>query len=326
MPPIPAPRESGFTTSTPVPLYWCAYGPTGTRRLLVLHGGPGADHQYLLPQMLELARDHELVFYDQRGGGRSRTDDPAPITWQTHVDDLAAVARELGLTSPEIVGYSWGGLLALLYAISSRDAVASASTDSADSAASRFPLPASRLPFPVSPLPLPVSLLLIDSAPITRAYREQFEAEFNRRQQGPVIRQMRAELASSGLRERDPDAYKQRGFELSVAGYFADPARAHDLTPFRVVGRVQQSVWGSLGDFDLRPALARLELPALVVHGRQDPIPLASSQAIADALGTSVVVIDDCGHVPYVEQPQSLFDAAREFLTRTTPVQRGDAP
>ena len=252
--------------------------------------------------MLELASDYELVFYDQRGGGRSRTDDPAPITWQTHVDDLAAVARELGITPLEIVGYSWGGLLALLYAITAHDAA------------------------PVSAIARPESLVLIDPAPITRGYREQFESEFARRQQGPEIQRLRAELAASGLRERDPEAYKQRGFELSVAGYFADPARARDLTPFRVVGRVQQSVWGSLGDFDLRARIGQLDVPALVVHGRQDPIPLASSEAIADALGASVVVIDDCGHVPYVEQPQSLFDAVREFLTRTRPAQPGDAP
>src|SRR5689334_7785071 len=113
MPPIPPPRESGFTTTTPVPLYWCKYGAAGARKLLVLHGGPGADHQYLLPQMLDLARDHELVFYDQRGGGQSRTDDPAPITWRTHVDDAAALARELGFDHLEIVGYSWGGLLTM---------------------------------------------------------------------------------------------------------------------------------------------------------------------------------------------------------------------
>src|SRR5215216_4138507 len=78
---IPPPRASGFTTTTSVALYWCSYGIPGARRLLVLHGGPGADHRYLLPQMLELDDEHELVFYDQRGGGQSRTDDPTPITW-----------------------------------------------------------------------------------------------------------------------------------------------------------------------------------------------------------------------------------------------------
>jgi proline iminopeptidase len=115
-PSIPEPRASGFTTSTEVPLYWAAYGPTGGARAIVLHGGPGADHAYLLPQMLELARGRELLFYDQRGGGRSRTDARDPITWQTHVADLGAVLREFGDRSPAIVGYSWGGLLALLYA------------------------------------------------------------------------------------------------------------------------------------------------------------------------------------------------------------------
>jgi len=259
--------------------------------------------------MLALAEDYELVFYDQRGGGRSRTDDPTPITWQTHVEDLAAVVTELGFDRVEIVGYSWGGLLAMLYAVSAGASVPG----------SQFPVPGD------SRFPIPDSLVLIDPAPITRKHREQFEAEFSRRQQGPVIQQLRADLTNSGLRERDPDAYRQRGFELSVAGYFADPARAQDLTPFRVVGRVQQSVWGSLGDFDLEPALARVAIPALIVHGREDPIPLGSSEIAARALGARLVVLEHCGHVPYVEQPQSLFDAMREFLTHTTPEQRGDA-
>jgi len=300
MPPIPPPRASGFTTSTPVPLYWCTYGREGARRLLVLHGGPGADHQYLLPQMLDLASDHELIFYDQRGGGRSRTDDPAPITWETHADDLAAVVREQGLSPLEIVGYSWGGLLAMLYSLRAAGLI---ETQAATRPDSRFPIPD--------------SLALIDPAPTTRDYRAQFEAEFTRRQQGEAIQKLRSELAESGLRERDPDAYRQRGFELSVAGYFADPTRARDLTPFRVVGRVQQSVWASLGDFDLLPSLQQMKIPTLIVHGRQDPIPLASSEAAASAMGARLVVLEDCGHVPYVEQAPSLFDAMRQFLTTT---------
>ena len=292
--PIPPPREHGVTTTTPVPLYWCTYGQPGARRLLVLHGGPGADHQYLLPQMLDLANDYELVFYDQRGGGQSRTDDPAPITWRTHVEDAAALARELGFDHLEILGYSWGGLLAMLTAIEgARDAELA--------------------------LPPIKSLVLIDPAPVNRELRGEFEREFNARQQGPVIQGLRTELAESGLRERDPAAYKQRSFELSVAGYFADPTRAHDLTPFRVIGRVQQSVWGSLGDFDLRPALTTLEVPALVSHGRQDPIPLTSCESVAEALRARLVVLENCGHVPYVEQPQSLFDAVRQFLTDLSP-------
>jgi len=288
MPPIPAGRRDGFTATTPVPLFWVEYGEADAPPLLLLHGGPGASHDYLLPQMLELARDHRLLCYDQRGGGRSRHDDDrATITWRDQVADVGRVATELGATPLDLVGYSWGGLLALLYAV--------------EAAAGRAE-------------PRPVRLTLIEPAPVTRAFRDAFEQEFTRRQAGPAVVALRDELARSGLRERDPDAYRQRLFEVSVAGYFADPHRARDLTPFRVTGRVQQSIWSSLGDFDLVPALRDLHLPALVVHGRQDPIPLASSEAIARALGANFLVLEDCGHVPYVERAAELFPPLLAFL------------
>jgi proline iminopeptidase len=293
---IPPPQESGFTTTTPIPLYWCRYrppAPSSGPPILVLHGGPGAEHDYLLPQMLALRESgRDLVFYDQRGGGRSKTDDRAPITWHTQVDDLALLARELGLDGGEgvtLVGYSWGALLAMLFAI--------------EAAAGRV-------------TPAVARLGLIDPAPITRALRDRFEREFNARQAGPVVSRLREELAASGLRESDPDAYRQRAFELSVAGYFADPRRAHDLTPFRVVGRVMQSIWESLGDFDLtQPGmLDTVRAAALITHGRQDPIPLESSEAAAESLRCPLVVLEDCGHVPYVENPGPLFSAMNSFL------------
>jgi proline iminopeptidase len=294
VPPIPPPAASGHTTSTEVPLYWARYGAPGTPRLLVLHGGPGAHHDYLLPQMLELARlagGRELFFYDQRGGGRSRTDAREPITWQTHVGDAAAVLEEFGLDAPIIVGYSWGALLAMLYA-------AEAARDDS--------------------LPRPRALVLVDPAPLSRRHREVFEREFAKRGSSDVVQRLRAELAASGLRERDPEAYRQRNFELSVAGYFLDPHMARDLTPFRVSARVQQQVWESLGDFDFASdgTLARIGLPALILHGREDPIPLASSQEAAQIMGAELVIIERCGHVPYVEQPKALFSAIDAFLRK----------
>ncbi|MBW7934303.1 MAG: alpha/beta fold hydrolase, partial [Gemmatimonadaceae bacterium] len=213
---------SGFTTTTPVPLYWVSHGPTDGERLLVLHGGPGAHHDYLLPQMLDLARDRECLFYDQRGGGRSRYDDDrAVITWESQTRDLALVAREFGHDPLTLVGYSWGGLLAMLYALQAAHGHAA---------------------------PPPSRLVLIDPAPASRLWRAEFEAEFTRRQRSTAVQELRETLAASGLREADPHAYRQRAFELSVAGYFAEPAAVHALTPFRVTGRVQQSIWDSLGD------------------------------------------------------------------------------
>lgn len=281
---------SRFTTTTQVPLFLREDGPPDAPALLLLHGGPGAHHDYLYPQFLALAKSHRLITYDQRGGGQSRTDDPAPITWQTHVQDLAAVVRECGLDTPTLVGYSWGGLLAMLYTIAAADDQA---------------------------LPSPSRLVLVSPAPITRAWRDEFEQTLAERQRSDAIAGARRDLAASDLRARDPDAYRQRAFELSVAGYFADPARATELTPFRVTGRVQQSTWESLGRYDLGQNLRAVNLPALVVHGKQDPIPLESAQAAAEALGAQFVALDDCGHVPYVEQPEALFGAIHTFLDNT---------
>jgi proline iminopeptidase len=290
MAPIPPPRVSGLTSTTPVPLYWAEYGPPNAMPLLVLHGGPGAHHDYLLPQLLALADDYRLIFYDQRGGGQSKTTDRSAVTWQTHVSDLDAVIQELSFEPATLLGYSWGGLLAMLFAI--------------ESAAGRTTSHVARL-------------VLLDPAPVNREYRRRFEAEFARRQNSAIVAKLRADLAASGFRESNPDAFRQRSFELSVAGYFADPSAAHDLTPFRVMARIQDSVWDSLGDYDLtRPGqLDSVTVPALVVHGRQDPIPIESSEAIARALHAPLVSIDGAGHVPYVERPAEMFAAIRSFLS-----------
>jgi proline iminopeptidase len=274
-----------------MPIYWCAYGPEGADRLLVLHGGPGAHHDYLLPQLLRLTPRHQLIFYDQRGGGRSRDDGRQHVTWQVLVDDLALVVRELAIEPLSIVGYSWGALLGLLYAVE---------------AAHRPGLPGPR------------RLVLIDPAPLSRPHREAFEAEFARRQRSEALREMREELAASGLRDRDPAAYRQRQFELGVAGYFARPEAAKDLTPFRVTARVQQSVWESLGDYDVIAQLSSLHLPAFFVHGRHDPIPLDSTEQAARAMRARLLVLEASGHVPYVEQGDALFSAIEQFLEDTT--------
>jgi proline iminopeptidase len=245
--------------------------------------------------MLQLGERYDLLFYDQRGGGRSKSDGRDPITWRTHVDDLGALVIEFGLEPLSVLGYSWGAMLALLYTIEQR-----------------------KNPHLVPP----ARLALMSPAPLTVEYRRAFEAEFNRRQQVPKIHEMREELARSGLREKDPTAYRQRAFELSVAGYFSDPRKARDLTPFRVVGRVQQSVWESLGNFDLIGGLEGIKTPSVIIHGRDDPIPLASSVEAARAIGTDLVVLDDCGHVPYVEQPKQLFSALDTFLDETNPSER----
>src|SRR5262245_50020734 len=83
----------------------------------VLHGGPGAHHDYLLPGFDRLATGRTLVYYDQRGGGRSPVAREVPVGWREQVADLEALRQAWGEERLAIAGYSWGGLLALLYAL-----------------------------------------------------------------------------------------------------------------------------------------------------------------------------------------------------------------
>jgi pimeloyl-ACP methyl ester carboxylesterase len=78
--------------------------------------------------------------------------------------------------------------------------------------------------------------------------------------------------------------------------------------------RAEQAVWASLGDYDLRPRLGSLAIRALVAHGEDDPIPIATAQATADALGAPLHAFSRCGHVPYIEAADGLFPVLRNFL------------
>lgn len=252
---------------------------------MVLHGGPGAHHDYLLPGFDLLAHGRTLVYYDQRGGGRSPVGRDVPVGWREQVDDLEALRDIWGIDRLDLCGYSWGALLAMLYAVT--------------------------YPARVH------SLALVSPAPAAQSERMLYEANLARRSATPELLAARAELQASGLRSRDIPAYNDRLFELAVAGYFHDPTRSSELTPFRITGRTQQEVWDSLGDnFDLRPALSRLSVPAIVVHGDDDPIPLATAYATATALNAEIRVMPQCGHVPYVESPERFVAALDPFLPR----------
>ncbi len=252
---------------------------------VVLHGGPGAHHDYLLPGFDRLARGRTLVYYDQRGGGRSAVAREVPVGWREQVADLDALRSIWGLDRLAIAGYSWGGLLALLFALTHPDRVE--------------------------------RLALVSPAPVWREARVEYERRLAERNAAPEIIAERRRVQDGGLRELDAEGYRRRMFELSVAGYFHDWHQARNLTPFRITGRTRQEVWDSLGEFDLRAQLPSLAAPALVAHGEDDPIPLECSVELARRLRAPLVRIPACGHVPYVEAPDAFVAALDPFLPRT---------
>lgn len=251
--------------------------------VVVLHGGPGASHDYLRPGFDRLAEGRQLVFYDQRGGGRSPTPREVPCGWQEQVADLEALRQRWGLEQLTLCGYSWGGLLALLYALEHPAHVA--------------------------------RLALVSPAPSWRAARDDFERRFAERNMEKGLQAQREAVRASDLRTTDPALFAQRIFELSVVPYFFRAANARALTPFRVVGRVQQEVWHSLGRYDLRDRLPALRgIPARVLHGEDDVIPIDSARTTASLLGATFTAVQHCGHVPFVEAPELFAASIGSFL------------
>lgn len=256
--------------------------------VVVLHGGPGAHHDYLLPQYDRLAEGRALLYYDQRGGGRSPVSRDVAVGWREHVADLDALRDHWRLDRLILLGYSWGGLLAVLYALEHPDRIA--------------------------------RLALVSAAPATAVWRDEFERRFAARMAQPWIARSRAELTALGLAQSDPERYRRIAFALSVAGYFRDPSRAKEMTPFRVTERTRRAVWDSLGEYDLRERIRRTfpdgTAPrSLLLHGTYDPMPIEAARETAALLSTGVLELAT-GHAPHVEATEDFVRALDGFLPK----------
>ncbi len=251
-------------------------------RVVVLHGGPGANHGSLVPEFDALSRSRRLLYYDQRGCGETRTPPLAPLGWTHNVSDLNALLDHWGIGRANLLGYSWGGLLALLYATEHPDRID--------------------------------RLALVSPAPITAEERREFLDRFAARLDDPWIRARRLDLDRGDLRHEDREAFRRRSFEVSIAPYFKDPTMASGSKPFLISARTREAIWRSLGDYDLTTRLRDIRVPALVVHGRHDPIPLASAERTATLLNARLEVFDHSGHVPQVEEPRRFVSVLDRFL------------
>ena len=269
-------------------LYYRSYGEGGDP-LVLLHGGPGMSFMGVGPDLLPLAGQRRLVMYDQRGGGRSDPDpDAESITAETHVRDIETFRQALGLERMTLIGHSWGCTLAALYAAEHPDRV-------------------ERL------------LLIGPMEPSRELLDRRMEV------QNPVKQRAEDELARMAESGQPPDDPCRARFEITQGFYYHDPAKMavkrgdycdvpEGVPAYNEV--IGNAVIGSLGDFDLAPLLAGLEMPALVVEGAQSRLPLEGEYAWARALPNSRLwLIDQVGHAyPFVEAPDVFFPGVERFL------------
>jgi proline iminopeptidase len=252
--------------------------------IIIAHGGPDFDHTYLLPDMDRLSEVARLIYYDQRGRGRS-SGEVDEVSMAQEVADLDGLRQHLGFGTVAVMGHSWGGLVALAYAL--------------------------RHPERVS------HLILMGSVPASREDWQQVRQEVGSRM-APHEDRLTALRESAAYQAGDlaaVHAYYQVWFSVA----FKQPENLGRLnvsfsnfTPDIILRAraIEERLYDETikqPDFDLIPALKHLRVPTLIVHGDYDWIPPAAIAPIAAAIpGARMVVLPDCGHFAYIEAPDAV--------------------
>lgn len=274
-------------------IYWvegdvAASAEAGTLPLVVLHGGPGLGSAYLREPLTELlAKDRALLFFDQRGSGYSEgRDDPTRLAMDWLVSDIDALRRAADVERIDLLGHSFGGLLALHYALRHPDRVR--------------------------------RIVLVDPDPASRAEWETFRARVEARLRGEDLAELAAIEARDGWQD-SPEA-TTRWLSLRLRGYVADPERtpvqiAFDdvtLASFRATG---PAIRADLGDWDLHPRLPEVQPPVLIVTGSHGLFaPEALERLAAGLPNARLETLESAGHFPFLEVPEAFARRVRAFL------------
>jgi proline iminopeptidase len=264
--------------------------------LVLLHGGPDFNHNYLLPEMDRLSSAFRLIYYDQRGRGRSSGGvDPEDVTIDSEVDDLDRLRRYFDLGTIAVLGHSWGGILAMEFATRHPDRVSHLILMN--------PAPASHADLlrfrNQRQIAEESSLARMDVISRTPGYAQadiETEAEYYRIHYGATVR--RSDQLESIVRRLRMDFTPE------------------DILKARAIEqRLYEQTWFAEG-YDLIPRLRELTTPTLVMHGADDFVPLECARNVADAMTASrLVVFKDCGHFAYVESPAEVHRAIVEFVS-----------
>jgi proline iminopeptidase len=259
---------------------------------VVLHGGPGMWHDELFPFFDDLASDHRVVFYDQRGNGKSVMDkitaDNFTVDWL--VADLEELRRAWGFERINLIGHSWGGLLAMYYATRHAGRVE--------------------------------RLILIDPAPPNTDLLKQSYRTLMARFTPDEMSRLEDLYASEAYLAGDPASLNE-AMRLSegVTFHVAQARDAYfDLISFDAASaRNMMAIAGPATaikmNITVQDKLSAITCPTLIIHGEHDFIVKESPALIRDLIpGSELVVIPESGHYPFMEQPDIFANVLRQFI------------
>lgn len=285
-----APRE-GFSESAHGRVWWKVMGSGSRTPLLVLHGGPGAGHDYLEP-LAELADQRPVVFYDQLGCGRSDKPD-TPELWNIDyfVSEIDMIRAELGLDRVILYGHSWGGWLAQEYLAQRGDR---AKVD---------------------------ALVLASTSASTRQFVAGAQALLaampggidQRRRELEATRKMQT-LEYQAIVDAFFDAYVYRGTQPAFTRSLENLSTSRTYPAMN--GPNEFTVTGSLKGWDRESALASITIPTLILTSELDEVSLDCHLTLNRGIKNShLVVIPKARHLAMLEQPETYNWILRGFLS-----------
>jgi L-proline amide hydrolase len=276
---------------------WCRIVGSGVDEgklpVVCLHGGPGATHDYIEPLEALAATGRRAVFYDQLGCGKSDLpDDPDLCTVELFVDEVGAVREELGLDRVHLFGNSWGGMLAMEYALTQPPGLASLVLASAPASIPQWVEETARLR---SLLPQDVQETLrrheaagtTDDPEYVDACRVFYERHVCRALPWP------------DCVERSFDFVNRHGFVYRTMN---GPSEFH--------------VVGTLREWDVVDRLPEIRVPTLVVTGEHDEATPAINRTVSEAIpGAKSVIYPGASHMAHVEDTAGYVRLLDEFFT-----------
>jgi proline-specific peptidase len=262
--------------------------------LLCLHGGPGAAHDYLESLDAMAGTGRRVIYYDQIGCSRSSLPVSKPEMWtvELYVEEVDAVRQALGLDRTHLLGQSWGGMLAMEYALTQPKGLGSLTVSSSPASMIQWVDEANRLREDLPP-EVQQTLLRHEAAGTVDSleYQEAMQVFYDRH----VCRVV-----------PNPE-YVLRSF-ASIA---ANPEVYHTMN-----GPSEFHVVGTLKEWDIIPRLGEIRVPTLVTSGRFDEATPLIAETVRNGIpGAEWVIFEESSHMAHVEEPERYMQVLDAFLT-----------
>lgn len=283
--------ETGYIASNDVNLYYEIVGDGAP--LLLLNGGPGMPHDYLQEMSARLP-DARLIFYDQRGTGKSDQADPSTYTIDANVEDLENLRRGLNLDRVHMLGHSWGGMLAQAYVLKYPAAITKLILADTFSASADIDATLARM--------------LAAVPPETRATIEKYEAAgiYGAGDEYPAEYQAALDVA-----------YEPVNISIPLPDYLQNSFARIAYPVYKTMWGTESEfrVTGTLKDFDAFPRLHEIKIPTLVIVGGSDMPTIAMAERTAKGLPNArLEVFEHSRHYPFLEEPEKFSQVVNGFL------------